>query len=62
VILISGKLQWPDAELLGVLPPGVALAKPFLWAELLAHVRTLLRGVPGRRRARPVVLTARACS
>lgn len=42
VILISGKLVWPDADLLRVLQPGVALEKPFSWSELLVQVRRLL--------------------
>jgi DNA-binding response OmpR family regulator len=42
VILISGRLVWPDPELLPLLPPGVAMEKPFVWAELMTNARRLL--------------------
>lgn len=50
VILVSGKLVWPDPNLLRVLPPGVAMGKPFSWTDLLANVRRLLEANPVDRR------------
>jgi DNA-binding response OmpR family regulator len=46
VILVSGKLVWPDSDLLRVLQPGVALGKPFSWADLLANARRLISASP----------------
>jgi DNA-binding response OmpR family regulator len=42
VILISGKIPWAETDLLRLLPPGVALAKPFAFVDLLAKVRSFL--------------------
>ena len=42
VILTSGNMPWHDPDLLRLLPPGVALEKPFSLAGLLANVRGLL--------------------
>lgn len=42
VILISGSMPWAETDLLRLLPPGVALEKPFSFAELLAKVRAVL--------------------
>jgi DNA-binding response OmpR family regulator len=42
VILISGEMPWNERDLLSLLPPGVALEKPFSLADLQAHVASLL--------------------
>lgn len=42
VILISGRIPGGDTDLLQLLPPGAALKKPFLFADLLATVRSFL--------------------
>jgi DNA-binding response OmpR family regulator len=42
VIMVSGTMPWEEHDLLELLSPGVALAKPVSIAELLAHVRRLL--------------------
>ena len=42
VILISGKIPGAETDLVRLLPPGVALAKPFSFANLLAKVRSFL--------------------
>jgi DNA-binding response OmpR family regulator len=47
VILISGKMPGAETDLLQLLPPGVALKKPFLFEDLLATVRGFL--TPTRR-------------
>lgn len=42
VILTSGNMPWHDPDLARLLPPGIALQKPFTLAGLLAHLRGLL--------------------
>jgi DNA-binding response OmpR family regulator len=42
VILISGSMPWTEPDLLRLLPPGVALEKPFSFVDLLANIRTFL--------------------
>ena len=42
VIMISGRMPWEELDLLSLLQPGIALEKPFAFAELNAHVRSLL--------------------
>jgi DNA-binding response OmpR family regulator len=49
VILISGDMPWNQPDLLSLLPPGIALEKPFTLAELHAQLRSLLP-VPASRR------------
>jgi DNA-binding response OmpR family regulator len=41
-ILVSGKMPWDEDDLLDLLRPGMALAKPFSFFELLTCVRSLL--------------------
>jgi DNA-binding response OmpR family regulator len=42
VILISGRMPCDEENLSRLLPPGVALKKPFSIAELLTHLRGML--------------------
>jgi DNA-binding response OmpR family regulator len=42
VILMSGSLPWGEDDLMGLLPPGVAMEKPFFLAEMLRNIRRLL--------------------
>jgi two-component system response regulator MprA len=42
VILISGRMPCDEENLSRVLPPGIALKKPFSIAELLTHLRAML--------------------
>jgi len=42
VILISGNMPWYEPDLLGLLQPGLALAKPFSSVDLMVNVRSLL--------------------
>jgi CheY-like chemotaxis protein len=41
-ILMAGKMPWRENDLLELLRPGMALAKPFSFIELLTCVRSLL--------------------
>jgi len=41
-ILMSGKMPWDEDDLLDLVRPGMALAKPFSFFELLTCVRSLL--------------------
>ena len=41
-ILISGAIPWEQRDLLDLLVPGMAMAKPFSFLEMLTCVRTLL--------------------
>jgi CheY-like chemotaxis protein len=52
VILISGAMPWHDAHLAQLLPPGLAMQKPFALADLLASVRDTF-GCPLYADARP---------
>ena len=72
VILISGEIPWAETDLLRLLPPGVALEKPFSLGELLAKVRAMMtrtmrpagvhggQPLPGFTRPQPPPLGARA--
>jgi DNA-binding response OmpR family regulator len=55
VILISGRMPWSAIDLHALLPPGLALEKPFTLPDLRAHVDALLAPPPrvagGSRRA-----------
>jgi DNA-binding response OmpR family regulator len=42
VILTSGRMPWHEPDLTRLLPPGVAMPKPFSLADLLANVRHML--------------------
>jgi DNA-binding response OmpR family regulator len=42
VILMSGRMPCDDENLSRLLPPGIALKKPFSIAELLIHLRGML--------------------
>jgi DNA-binding response OmpR family regulator len=42
VILTSGRIPWDQEDLTRLLPPGLALRKPFSFVELLACVRRIL--------------------
>lgn len=42
VILISGRMPCDEENLSRLLPPGVALKKPFSMAVLLTHLRDML--------------------
>lgn len=41
VVMISGKMPWEEIDFLGLLQPGIALAKPFSCSEVLAEVGRL---------------------
>lgn len=47
VILMSGKMPWAETDLVQLLPPGVALEKPFTFVDLLAKVRSFLTPTTG---------------
>jgi DNA-binding response OmpR family regulator len=41
-IMISGEMPWQDSDFVQLLPPGMALEKPFSMIDLLAKVRIAL--------------------
>jgi two-component system, OmpR family, response regulator len=62
VIVLSGQMPWDEADFLQLLSPGVALEKPFTWAELLARVRDFLAPTARAGRARSGMVARRAHS
>jgi DNA-binding response OmpR family regulator len=53
VILASGRIPWHEPDLLRLLPPGLALAKPFLPVDLLTKVRRFLTPTAGAAKTDP---------